>query len=341
MQSLRTIAGAGEPQMKTGLAIHSYVFDVDMHTQTSFYNSDGDLLLLPITGVLDVVTEFGKMMVGPGDVCVLPRGVKFSVSRFGDTSSAAATGYVLETFSALHFTLPDLGPIGANGLANPRDFKYPTAWIDSTTSPSSSSTSSGSFTLINKFLGRGFVAKQDTSPYDVPAWHGNYLPYKYSLHDFSPVGSVGFDHPDPSIFTVLSLPNPATPGTALADLVVFPPRWLVAESTFRPPYFHRNVMSEFMINVLGEYDGKEGGGFGRGAASLHGMNAAHGPDKVTFDKETRERPEGPKKVGEGSLAVMFESSAQLVTTRWAVEGGERQRGYHEVWSGFEAGFELK
>lgn len=341
VEGLRTVAGAGETQTKIGLAIHVYGFGKDMEDE-SFYNSDGDMLLVPVSGTLDIITEFGKLWVRPGEICVLPRGVKFSVNRGLAQSrdkplESEWKGYILETFSALHFTLPDLGPIGANGLANPQDFKYPVPWFEEKHYGSAASDKVPHFTLINKFLGQIHHATQAHSPYDVVAYNGNYLPYKYPLSAFSPVGSIYYDHPDPSIFTVLSLPNPSTPGTALADLVLFSPRWLVAEDTFRPPYFHRNVMTEFMVNIIGEYDAKASGkgGFNPGGASLHSMNAAHGPDMVTYEKEVK-RPDGPKKAGEGSLAVMFETSLQLVTTRWAVEGcGKRQQAYNEIWAGFE------
>lgn len=333
VEGLRTVAGAGETQTKTGLAIHVYGFGRDM-VDEGFYNSDGDMLVVPVVGTLDVVTEFGRLWVPPGEICVVPRGIKFSVNRGG--GEGGCRGYVLETFSALHFTLPDLGPIGANGLANPQDFKYPVPWFEDRDYPTSDG-GAPYFTITNKFLGRMYRATQAHTPYDVVAYNGNYLPYKYALSAFSPVGSISHDHPDPSIFTVLTLPNPATPGTALADFVLFPPRWLVAEDTFRPPYFHRNVMTEFMVNIKGEYDAKDAGkgGFVPGGASLHSMNAAHGPDRATYEKEVG-RPPGPVKVGEGSLAVMFETSLQLVTTRWAMEGcGKRQLGYSEVWEGFD------
>ncbi|RPB22514.1 Homogentisate 1,2-dioxygenase [Terfezia boudieri ATCC MYA-4762] len=342
VEGLQTVAGAGETQTKMGLAIHVYGFGRDM-VDESFYNSDGDMLIVPVVGTLDIVTEFGKLWVPPGEICVLPRGIKFSVKRgpLVETNCrdmpSGWKGYILETFSALHFTLPDLGPIGANGLANPQDFKYPVPWFEDKDYGASTPSRSSHFTIINKFLGKIYHATQNHSPYNVVAYNGNYLPYKYPLSEFSPVGSISHDHPDPSIFTVLSLPNPATPGTALADFVLFPPRWLVAERTFRPPYFHRNVMTEFMVNIKGEYDAKDAGqgGFVPGGASLHSMNAAHGPDRATYEKELA-RQDGPKKVGDGSLAIMFETSLQLVPTKWAVEGcGKRQMAYSEVWEGFE------
>lgn len=193
--------------------------------KTAFYNSDGDYLILPQSGTLAITTEFGNLVVPPGEICVVPRGIKYSVQSL--ENGVGCRGYILETFAVGHWELPDLGPIGANGLANHRDFKYPTARYED---------ADEDWDIVNKFMGSLFVAKQSHNPFDVVAYHGNYLPFKYSLHMFSPVGSIGFDHPDPSIFTVLTLKNHATPGTALADFVLFPPRWLVAEDTFRPPW---------------------------------------------------------------------------------------------------------
>ncbi|KAK6353122.1 hypothetical protein TWF696_005112 [Orbilia brochopaga] len=323
VDSLRTVAGSGQPQTKHGLAIHIYGFNKPM-TRKSFYNSDGDLLLLPQLGRLSIRTEFGSMHVAPGEICVIGRGMKFSITELPDGEEKGCRGYILETFCAGHWELPDLGPIGANGLANHRDFKYPVAQYEDVDEE---------WEVVNKFMGGLFSARQGHCPYDVVAYHGNYLPYMYSLHKFSPVGSIGFDHPDPSIFTVLTMKNHATPGTALADFVLFPPRWLVAENTFRPPWFHRNVMSEFMVNVAGEYDAKAGG-FVPGGASLHNCNTAHGPDKESFEKASNADLK-PQKVGEGSLAIMFESSLQLATTGWAVrESGKVQEGYNAVWQDF-------
>ncbi|KAF3288310.1 hypothetical protein TWF970_005391 [Orbilia oligospora] len=327
IDSLRSVSGSGQPQTKDGLAIHVYGFNKPM-VRKSFYNSDGDYLILPQLGRLSIHTEFGNLLVAPGEICVISRGMKFSIPELPDGKEKGCRGYILETYCAGHWELPDLGPIGANGLANHRDFKYPVArYVDE----------DEEWEVVNKFMGGLFSAKQNHCPYDVVAYHGNYLPYKYSLHMFSPVGSIGFDHPDPSIFTVLTMKNHATPGTALADFVLFPPRWLVAENTFRPPWFHRNVMAEFMVNVTGEYDAKAGG-FLPGGASLHNCNTAHGPDKESFEKASNADLK-PMKVGDGSLAIMFETSLQLATTTWAVkESGKVQEDYNAVWQDFEPYF---
>ena len=306
---LRTLAGAGDTQLKDGLAIHTYTASTAMSdSNASFYNSDGDFLIVPQRKILKIITEFGILEVPPFFIAVIQRGIKFTVD-FGEevTAQDPAFGYVCEIFKG-HFELPDLGPIGANGLANPEDFETPTA--------SYRDTDNENWGVHNKFMGRMYLYDQDHSPYDVVGFSGNYVPYRYDLRKFNTMGSISYDHPDPSIFTVLTCPSD-TPGTAVCDFVIFPPRWLVAEGTFRPPYFHRNCASEFMGNIAGVYDGKTGG-FVPGGASLHNMNSAHGPDADTFDKASTADLK-PVKVGEGSMSFMFESAYQLATTKYAVE----------------------
>ncbi|KAJ3079247.1 hypothetical protein HK102_003925, partial [Quaeritorhiza haematococci] len=252
-EGLHAVCGAGDPSMKNGLAIYVYLANTSM-VDTAMYNSDGEFLIVPQQGRLDVQTEMGYLMVEPSEILVIPRGVRFSV-RIPDGPSR---GYILEIFDR-RFELPDLGPIGANGLANPRDFLYPTAAYEDI--------QDRTFRIVNKYQGRFFVATQEHSPFDVVGWHGNYAPYKYDLRLFNTINTVSYDHPDPSIFTVLTAKT-ANPGVALADFVIFPPRWMVAEHTFRPPYFHRNCMSEFMGLINGSYDAKAEG-FLPGGASLH------------------------------------------------------------------------
>eukprot|EP01116_Phalansterium_solitarium_P021144 TRINITY_DN6477_c0_g1_i3.p1 TRINITY_DN6477_c0_g1~~TRINITY_DN6477_c0_g1_i3.p1 ORF type:complete len:387 (+),score=82.55 TRINITY_DN6477_c0_g1_i3:161-1321(+) len=247
---LRTICGAGHPSTRHGMAVHIYVANQSMDA-SSMYNSDGDFLIVPQQGTLDIRTEFGCMEVAPGEIAVIQRSIQFSVNVSGPSR-----GYVLEVFG-IHFRLPDLGPIGANMLANPRDFETPVAAFEDR---------QVEWTVYNKYLGQLFSAKKDHSPHNVVAWHGNYAPYKYNLALFATVNTVSYDHPDPSIFTVLTAPS-TEPGTAIADFVIFPPRWMVAEHTFRPPYFHRNCMSEYMGLIRGVYDGKTGAGFVPGGAS--------------------------------------------------------------------------
>ncbi|KJH45329.1 homogentisate 1,2-dioxygenase [Dictyocaulus viviparus] len=242
IQGLYTICGGGDVVSRSGVAVHQYSCNSSMYGK-AFYNSDGDFLIVPQHGELKITTEFGRVHVGIQEIVVIPQGVRFSIDVNGPTR-----GYILEVYGT-HFQLPDLGPIGANGLANPRDFKTPVAWFEDADIP---------FEIYNKYQGSFFVAQQDHSPFDVVAWHGNYVPFKYDLRNFNVINTVSFDHCDPSIFTVLTAPS-VKMGTAIADFVIFPPRWGVAEDTFRPPYYHRNCMSEYMGLILGCYEAKEGG----------------------------------------------------------------------------------
>ncbi|CAG8579680.1 7133_t:CDS:10 [Paraglomus occultum] len=317
LDGLVTIAGAGDPTVRNGLAIHIYTCNKSMEKR-AMYNSDGDFLIVPQTGRLDITTEFGKMLVEPLEIVVIPRGIKFSV-RLPQTH---ARGYILEVFGN-HFELPDLGPIGANGLANPRDFLTPEAAFED---------KGEAWQMYNKYAGQFFAAIQDHSPFNVVAWHGNYVPYTYDLRKFNAVNSVTFDHMDPSIFTVLTSKS-AFPGTAIADFVIFPPRWAVQEHTFRPPYFHRNCMAEFMGLITGEYEAKAKG-FLPGGASLM---TPHGPDATTFEKASNEKLV-PTRVADNTMAFMFESSLMLGTTQWALSTEVLQNDYEQVWNGLKSHF---
>ena len=296
VDGLNTLAGAGDICSRNATAIYIYTCNENMKNRC-MYNSDGDFLILPQQGELKITTEFGIMDVAPGEFCVIQQGMRFSVSIQGPSR-----GYILE-ICGTHFQLPDLGPIGANGLANPRDFLSPVAHYEEV---------SCDFTIISKYQGKFFQAKQDHSPFDVVAWHGNYAPYKYDLDNMMVVNSVSFDHPDPSIFTILTAQT-TRPGVALADFVVFPPRWSVHERTFRPPYYHRNCMSEFMGVIKGSYEAKAESR--PGSATLHSMMTPHGPDVTCYEKATSAELK-PEFIGKGSLAFMFESSFSLALTKW-------------------------
>ena len=276
---------------------------------------------MPQQGCLLLRTEFGVLDAAPGEIAVIPRGVKFRV----DLPDGCAGGYVCENYGAL-FRLPELGPIGANGLANPRDFLSPSAAFEDRDGPHE---------LVAKFEGHLWATTLDHSPLDVVAWHGNYAPYKYDLARFNTLGTVSFDHPDPSIFTVLTSPS-EVPGTANCDFVIFPPRWMVAEHTFRPPFFHRNVMSEFMGLVHGAYDAKAEG-FVPGGASLHNCLSAHGPDRATFDRAVAADLK-PQKIAD-TLAFMFETRLAIRPTRFALESPALQQDYDQCWTGFEKMFD--
>lgn len=317
LSSLTTLAGNGDNGSIRGAAVHIYAANRDMD-KTFFYNSDGDFLIVPEKERLEIRTEFGIMLVAPGEIAVIPRGVKYQVNL----PDGKARGYILENYGP-PFKLPNLGPIGANGLANPRDFLTPTAAFEA---------KEGKFNLVNKFCGNLWMAQMDHSPLNVVGWHGNYYPYKYDLALFNVINTVSYDHPDPSIFTVLTSPS-EIPGTANIDFVIFPPRWMVAERTFRPPYYHRNVMSEYMGLIYGVYDAKQEG-FVPGGGSLHNALTAHGPDADTF-KKASEAPLTPVYQG-NTLAFMFESSLPFAPTRLAMQCKNLQRDYIECWKGLDA-----
>jgi homogentisate 1,2-dioxygenase len=297
-----------------GVGIHLYAANCDM--DRAFFSADGELLIVPEHGRLLIDTELGRLDVSPLHVALIPRGVRFRVAL----ADGDARGYVLENYGAL-FRLPDLGPIGANGLANPRDFETPVAWFEDRDEPCD---------VVQKFGGGLWRTTLDHSPFDIVAWHGNLAPCRYDLTRFNTINTVSFDHPDPSIFTVLTAPSD-TPGTANCDFVIFPPRWMVAEDTFRPPWFHRNVMSEFMGLIQGQYDAKEGG-FAPGGASLHNQMNGHGPDQASYEKAVAANLK-PHKI-EGTMAFMFETRLPVRPTRWATETSTMQLDYDEVWSGF-------
>ncbi|KAI7866422.1 homogentisate 1,2-dioxygenase [Spinellus fusiger] len=323
VEGLRTLAGAGDPACRNGLAIHIYTANTSMD-KLAFYNADGDFLIVPQHGSLDITTEFGHMSVAPNEICVIQRGIRFLVN----ITDKEVRGYILEIFGA-HFELPDLGPIGANGLANPRDFLFPVAAYKNETDVD--------WEILSKFNGRLFKAKQNHTPFDVVAWHGNYVPYKYDLSKFCVVNSVSFDHMDPSIFTVLTAKS-NTPGVAIADFVIFPPRWAVTEHTFRPPYFHRNCMSEFMGLILGDYEGKSDG-FLPGGASLHSIMTPHGsPDANVFEVGSKNELK-PVRVGNNTQSFMFETCYMLSVTPWAMKtSGKVQDDYWKTWYNLENKF---
>jgi len=319
IDGLATIGTNGDAGARNGIGIHVYRATKPM-TDRAFYDSDGELLMVPQEGRLLLVTEFGRLEAAPGEIAVVPRGVKFRV----ELPDGKARGYVCENYGAL-FRLPELGPIGANGLANPRDFLAPCAAFEEREKPCE---------LVAKFEGNLWATELAHSPFDVVAWHGNYTPYKYDLARFNTIGTVSFDHPDPSIFTVLTSATD-TAGTANCDFVVFPPRWQVAEHTFRPPFFHRNVMSEFMGLVSGAYDAKAEG-FVPGGMSLHNALSAHGPDRASFDKAVAADLQ-PQKIAD-TLAFMFETRLVVRPTKFALETPALQKDYDMCWAGFEKMF---
>ena len=313
VDGLVTMLNARVPENLEGCAVHLYRAQRSMEGRV-FVDADGELLIIPQQGTVELRTELGRLEIGPGDVALVPRGMKFRVQLIdGD-----AAGYVAENYG-VPFRLPELGPIGANGLANPRDFEVPVAAFEDSDEPTE---------IIQKYLGKLWTTTLDHSPLDVVAWHGNYAPWRYDLERFNVIGTVSFDHPDPSIFTVLTSPS-NVPGRANADFVIFPPRWMVAEDTFRPPWFHRNVMSEAMGLIHGAYDAKADG-FAPGGLSLHNLMSGHGPDLDSWKKASAAELK-PAKI-ENTLAFMVETCWPYRPTQFALD--RAQPDYDSAWAGF-------
>ena len=313
IDGMTTMLANRDPADLSGVAVHAYAANKDMDRRV-FMNADGELLFIPEYGRLLLLTELGRVDIAPGHIALIPRGVRFRVIL----PDQQARGYVAENYGSL-FRLPDLGPIGANGLANPRDFETPIAWFEDSDEPTD---------VVQKFMGSLWTMTLDHSPLDVVAWHGNLAPWRYDLARFNAINTVSFDHPDPSIFTVLTSPS-EVPGRANADFVIFPPRWMVAEDTFRPPWFHRNVMSEAMGLITGAYDAKAEG-FQAGGLSLHNLMAGHGPD-VSSWRAASDADLKPHRI-EGTMAFMVESCWPYRPTEHALACA--QLDYDTVWSDF-------
>jgi homogentisate 1,2-dioxygenase len=321
LDGLVTLGGNGDGYAQSGCAIHLYAANRSM-TQRVFYSADGELLIVPQQGRLLLTTELGRLSVEPLEIAVIPRGLRFRVELGED----AARGYVCENFGAA-FRLPDLGPIGSNGLACERDFSTPVAWYEDRDQQHE---------LVAKFMGRLWTARMDHSPFDVVAWRGNLAPYKYDLRRFNTIGSISYDHPDPSILLVLQSITD-TPGVDAIDFVIFPPRWLAMEHTFRPPWFHRNVASEFMGLIQGEYDAKAEG-FLPGGASLHNCMSGHGPDAATFASASAADTTRPERTS-NSMAFMFETRCVIRPTTYAMQSALLQSDYFECWQGLPKQFD--
>jgi homogentisate 1,2-dioxygenase len=318
LAGIASIAGSGDAASQSGLAVHVYRANRSMRGRC-FWNADGEMMLVPQQGALHVLTELGWLDIAPGEIGVVPRGMKFRVELDGPSR-----GYLCENYGAV-FRLPELGPIGSQGLAQARDFLSPVAAFDQ---------KSGRTEVVAKFQGHLWATELPHSPFDVVAWRGNYAPYKYDLSKFMAINTVTVDHPDPSIFTVLTSPSHQA-GVANCDFVIFPPRWSVAEDTFRPPWFHRNVMSELMGLVHGVYDAKAEG-FMPGGISIHNCMTAHGPDAATFERASSGKLE-PHKI-DNTLAFMWESRYVFRPTKFALGARELQKDYDKAWDGFRKNF---
>ena len=317
VSGLVTVA-ANETTQGIGVTLHIYCANRPM--RRVFWNADGEMLIVAQHGRLALATEMGRLEIAPREIAVIPRGVRFRV----ELPDREARGYICENHGPV-LRLPDLGPIGANGLANPRDFEAPVAWFEDREEPTE---------IVQKFQGALWATELDRSPFDVVGWHGNLTPYKYDLARFMVINAVSFDHPDPSIFTVLTAPTEAR-GVANIDFAIFPPRWMVAEHTFRPPWFHRNIMNEYVGLVYGAYDAKASG-FVPGGASLHACMSAHGPDAASTEAAMAAELK-PHKI-DNTLAFIFETRQILRPTRHALEIPELQRDYDACWSGLRRHF---
>ena len=317
IDGMQTLAVSGDTELQQGVAAHVYTAAHSM-VRRALVNADGEMLIVPQHGRLLLTTEMGMLEIMPGEIGLIPRGVAFKV----ELPDGPSLGYVCENYGA-HFRLPELGPIGSNGLANPRDFQAPIAHFEK---------SEGAYEIVKKYGGRFWSGQQKQSPFNVVAWHGNLAPVKYNTANFMTIGSISFDHPDPSIFTVLTSPSERQ-GSANCDFVIFPPRWLVMENTFRPPWYHRNTMSEFMGLVYGEYDAKPGG-FKPGGASLHNSMVPHGPDEEAFNKATGAELK-PQKI-DNTLAFMFESRWKFMPTEYAMQCPELDHQYADCWANLKS-----
>ncbi len=319
LDGLGTLGGNGDAKRQVGMAVHVYRANRSMKDR-AFVNADGELLIVPQHGTVRAVTELGLLDAGPKDILLIPRGIKFAI----ECPDGAARGFICENYG-LPLRLPELGPIGSHGLANPGDFQAPVAWFENVTRP---------FQLVQKYGGNLWATEIQYSPFNVVAWRGTHVPYKYDTSNFVTIGSVSVDHPDPSIFTVLTSPSDPVGGSNV-DFIIFPPRWAVSEDTFRPPSFHRNVMCEFMGLIHGTHYSRSHG-FEPGGALLHNCWTAHGPDVATYEK-AKAVELSPQKLDD-HLAFMFESRYPMHLTSFALESPELQREVHKQWEGFKTNF---
>jgi homogentisate 1,2-dioxygenase len=304
VDGLVTLGGAGDVLSGPGFAIHVYAANADM-LDRCFSNADGDLLVIPQEGALDVRTELGWLSVPIGSILFVPRGLKFAIGL----PENVGRGWVLEVFGT-KLRLPERGLVGSNGLAEARHFRAPHASYEDRECPDG-------FQHVTKTGGRLFEATHTFSPFDVVAWYGNHAPFVYDLMHFAPVASVRFDHQDPSIFTVLTAPLDDH-GRAVADFVFFPPRWEVIEHSFRPPFAHRNAASE--VNMVVRTPKPYSTGYEPGCTFLSPLLTAHGVGTKTYDAILdlpHDHVDPPQRIPDESLWAMVESALPFRTTAWA------------------------
>ncbi|KAF2167566.1 hypothetical protein M409DRAFT_66095 [Zasmidium cellare ATCC 36951] len=327
LHSMHLLAGRGNAADKKGMAAFIYMAGKSMEANTSFSSADGDLLIIAQQGTLDIRTDFGHLLVRPSEICVIPRGFRYHVSL----PDGPVRGFAVELYEG-QWTLPNRGPIGSQSMANERDFQIPVAAFDHDTT--------STFKIVTKFNNELFVATQTHTPFDVVAWHGLYYPWKYDLGRYATISSISYHHPDPSIFTVTA-PGEAPGGPPVAEVAVFPPRWLAMEGTFRPPWYHRNTMAELVGLIKSPSHEETYGSFQPGGARLHNTMTGHGPDSVTLERESNEELL-PVKAGEGTLAFVIESNRLMGVSEWGLEGcGKRQKDYNaQTWLPLRSRFEM-
>jgi len=320
LTGMRSMTTAGDVNTQVGMATHIYLATESM-VDDYFYSADSEILVIPQEGRLRFCTELGIIELEPKEIAIIPRGLVYRV----EVLEGPARGFVCENYGQ-KFALPGRGPIGANCMANRRDFKTPVAAFEDRETPS---------TVTVKWCGQFHKTRIGHSPLDVVAWHGNYAPVKYDLRHYCPIGSILFDHPDPSIFTVLTAPS-GVEGTANIDFALFRERWMVMEDTFRPPWYHKNIMSELMGNIYGQYDAKPQG-FVPGGMSLHNMMLPHGPDREAFEKASNANL-GPEKL-DNTMSFMIETRFPQHLTAFAAKEAPLQDNYIDCWGDIDKKFD--
>ncbi|RSL87550.1 hypothetical protein CDV31_016235 [Fusarium ambrosium] len=325
------LGGNGSPTDKTGVAIWLFHVNKDMPPQTVFSSQDGEALIVPQTGALDIQTEYGKLLVRQQEIAVIPRGIKYRVTL---PEGKEARGYVLELYQG-HFRLPELGIIGSIGLANPRDFQVPTASFDGKiesqgdTQVAVANDGRGEWTIISRLDTKLWFATQDSTPFDVAGWQGTLYPYKYDVRRFNYIGNLNYDHADPSVFVVLTSQSYGKePGTAVVDFAAVGEHWHPAQHTLRVPWYHRNTASEFVFPIIAEQDPKSrlntSDTFGPWGAWLNANMVTHGSNEQEYAEWQAKDTLTPMKLQDfGVTSAIIETEATLLLTDWAFEAATK------------------
>lgn len=326
----------GDPQAKEGMALWVFSVTASMPPRQAFASLDGEALVIPQSGALDIQTELGRLVVRQNEIAVIPRNVRYRVCL---PEGKPCRGYVCELYQG-HFRLPDLGVIGSTGLANVRDFQVPKAFVDATVHSHLGTTQApgpgaptgvddGEWSIVARLVGNLWHCTQAHTPFDVVGWHGTCYPFKYDLARFCALGNLVFDEHDPSLFVVLTARHHgAEPTTAVVDFAVIPPRWMAARDTNWLPYFHRNTMQEFFGPIVALQDGAhplnatgETNRFAPFGAGLNGCMSTHGPSERDFQAARARDTTTPAFVGgdEGVTIFLVETERPLLLSDWAME----------------------